>query len=1047
MKASRAIVCVTALLLGAASTYGTTWVADYTGNQAIAVNSAGTVVRTIPVGGKPRDVEKLPNGNILVVVETPGMVEEYDASNTLVWSYGPFAWGHDAERLDNGNTLITDYSGNRVIEVDSAGNIQWSFQQAGLGPIDADRLPNGNTLITDWNNNRVIEVNKWGTAIVWDTSTIATPVALNRPTDAERVPGTWLTLITDYYGGAGAGSIQRVAYNGVQQWAMNATKPMDVEVVDSGDYLLTESTIGKVSQIDPITMTAWWTKVFPGHNIQDAERYVPHVWVDDDWNSQAAVDASPPAGPHPILVWQYNAFRTIQEGINAVTESTVHVLPGLYQQRIWITKSVNLIGAQAAVDPTVPGARPNSLDPLTESIIDVTTLGNPNPDIAVQIPAGNSDIVINGFSILGDPTNPTADTCVIRAGGGGTGGPVNRLRIVNNILDGKYGVLYKKGDGLLVARNRMTVNKVGVAVQPGPVNRVAIAQNVFALGTSPIAPDQHAIYMTDTSNVFVGGNTATGFVNGCGVCGSNLTRIAVRNNTLTGNKDGVSFWGNTTFVGIAQNDLSNCLRYGINIKSQDVLIRGNTINACGDAGVNVAQHAINTERIKLRNNTITNNVNFGVQVDVANVAQMVDARFNDWGHWTGPYDPIGTHEVPYYCSYNPAWHVNHDGQGNAVTEKVWYCPWTGGFNPKPFADTLDATGIGDTFATLNGQVASTTEPCQYNFYFWKPGDTWISVTGWTGSVDTGDAFSEVITGLTPGNRYYFWAAVKNYWGWSGLSGGVKIFTTLNSPVEVLKPNGGECLLGGSTFPIEWAANPDIADVLIEYSSDNGGTWDTITTVANTEPGEYLWAVPSLDSQQCLVRVSDATDPGTNDTSDGTFCITTKVAPDVVGMTQANAQTAIVGAGMTVGTVTENYSDTAPVGDVISQQPPAGTPICPGDVMDIVISKGPKPAPAAAPPVAQTQAATGVGSDTATLNGKIIDDGGGACEFRFMYWKSGDAWISSTAWQGYYFTNDAVSHVLTGLSANSRYFYWVEARNSAGKSAGVTAGVHTFTTSP
>ncbi len=62
-------------------------------------------------------------------------------------------------------------------------------------------------------------------------------------------------------------------------------------------------------------------------------------------------------------------------------------------------------------------------------------------------------------------------------------------------------------------------------------------------------------------------------------------------------------------------------------------------------------------------------------------------------------------------------------------------------------------------------------------------------------------------------------------------------------------------------------------------------------------------------------------------------------PDVVGMTQANATTAITTAGLTVGTVTEEYSETVTAGDVISQNPAANTVVDKGSAVNLVVSLG------------------------------------------------------------------------------------------------------------
>ena len=79
-------------------------------------------------------------------------------------------------------------------------------------------------------------------------------------------------------------------------------------------------------------------------------------------------------------------------------------------------------------------------------------------------------------------------------------------------------------------------------------------------------------------------------------------------------------------------------------------------------------------------------------------------------------------------------------------------------------------------------------------------------------------------------------------------------------------------------------------------------------------------------------------------------------PGVVGQTQASASSAIVGAGLVVGTITQDFSATVPSGTVISQMPAAGASVSPNSAVDLVLSKGPEP-PATVPSVTgQTQAA-------------------------------------------------------------------------------------------
>jgi hypothetical protein len=63
-------------------------------------------------------------------------------------------------------------------------------------------------------------------------------------------------------------------------------------------------------------------------------------------------------------------------------------------------------------------------------------------------------------------------------------------------------------------------------------------------------------------------------------------------------------------------------------------------------------------------------------------------------------------------------------------------------------------------------------------------------------------------------------------------------------------------------------------------------------------------------------------------------------PDVVGQPQASAESALVAASLSVGTVTEENSFTVPVGSVISQSPAAGSVVIEGSPVALVVSLGP-----------------------------------------------------------------------------------------------------------
>ena len=71
----------------------------------------------------------------------------------------------------------------------------------------------------------------------------------------------------------------------------------------------------------------------------------------------------------------------------------------------------------------------------------------------------------------------------------------------------------------------------------------------------------------------------------------------------------------------------------------------------------------------------------------------------------------------------------------------------------------------------------------------------------------------------------------------------------------------------------------------------------------------------------------------------TMAVPQAVVPNVVGQTQAAATTAITGAGLVLGTVSNASSSTVPSGNVISESPVAGTLVNAGSAVNLVVSAG------------------------------------------------------------------------------------------------------------
>ena len=94
-------------------------------------------------------------------------------------------------------------------------------------------------------------------------------------------------------------------------------------------------------------------------------------------------------------------------------------------------------------------------------------------------------------------------------------------------------------------------------------------------------------------------------------------------------------------------------------------------------------------------------------------------------------------------------------------------------------------------------------------------------------------------------------------------------------VTVKSPNGGEDWMKTKTYPIIWeaAGNLNATSVSLDYSTDNGTTWTSISSgMDNT--GFYKWTVPSTETSGALIRVTviDVDGMMAIDTSDATFAI-------------------------------------------------------------------------------------------------------------------------------------------------------------------------------
>ncbi|MHA2034314.1 MAG: hypothetical protein ACTSX3_03380, partial [Candidatus Thorarchaeota archaeon] len=90
-------------------------------------------------------------------------------------------------------------------------------------------------------------------------------------------------------------------------------------------------------------------------------------------------------------------------------------------------------------------------------------------------------------------------------------------------------------------------------------------------------------------------------------------------------------------------------------------------------------------------------------------------------------------------------------------------------------------------------------------------------------------------------------------------------------ITVQNPNGEEVWQPGTTQTITWTSQGVDGNVRIDYSTNNGETWLPVSA-STANNGTHPWTIPSVESTQCLVRVSNASDAACSDISDSVFTV-------------------------------------------------------------------------------------------------------------------------------------------------------------------------------
>lgn len=154
------------------------------------------------------------------------------------------------------------------------------------------------------------------------------------------------------------------------------------------------------------------------------------------------------------------------------------------------------------------------------------------------------------------------------------------------------------------------------------------------------------------------------------------------------------------------------------------------------------------------------------------------------------------------------------------------------------------------------------------------GANWINITSGFSSVDGYNYYNWTIPN-TPSNLCLVRVSDASNSAVNDFS--QSAFYIVEPYLEIAFPNGGENLGGNTNEYIYWGGYLNSNYVKIEYSVNNGSSWNTVANNVYHYNGTnannyYLWFVNNVNSSNCRIKISQVSNPSVFDESNNVFTI-------------------------------------------------------------------------------------------------------------------------------------------------------------------------------
>lgn len=301
--------------------------------------------------------------------------------------------------------------------------------------------------------------------------------------------------------------------------------------------------------------------------------------------------------------------------------------------------------------------------------------------------------------------------------------------------------------------------------------------------------------------------------------------------------------------------------------SYNTISQNNTEGGSPDSTIYIQGEA---QPLLTYNNIFANGATYALWNNNSNTSPDVDASGNWWG--TSIVSQIED-MIYHYVDDSSRGFVNYFAFDTQIRTDCPVSPPTGltvsttansiilNWNANPETDVAGYKVYwGTTEPPLYEHVVNVGNTTNYTITPLPQGMYYVGVTAYDTAYNPANEDPDTILNdnQTNGNESYYVSSLA--------------FVGLADPrvIALVQPNGGQSIMAGSIYDITWQSEGAIEDIRIELSLDNGASWQPIITADND--GLYSWRTPQVNSNQCLIRISDAGDLEITDISDTVFTL-------------------------------------------------------------------------------------------------------------------------------------------------------------------------------